>query len=138
MGDLEMSSDSFLVLIGLEPTLTLTGCADVEHLDVLVDEANLKKIVASPQGVYTDVLVVSRCGVGTIQVTTDIAPSCREARWNTNVKRGDGQFTLEIVYTGFYAACATWSIPVLAALQSLVLAGAIFYVIMSHCRPCGR
>lgn len=139
MGTLSMDKLSTLKFQGLEPTLYLTSCADVVKAEVSISEEDLKKIIASKASVYVDTLMLAPCGVATIFTTSSIAPGCKQARSNVVVDRSpEGIWSIGVEYTGYYSACATWTIPVLGAIHALFVAAGIGYLVITYCRPGSR
>lgn len=136
MGTLSMDQLSTLKFEGLEPTLFLTKCADVVQAEVFISEDDLNKIIASKSSVFVDTLMLAPCGVATISITSSIAPGCKQARSSITVNKSpQGIWSIGVEYTGYYSACATWTIPVIGAIHILLIAAGIGYLGMTYCRP---
>jgi len=135
-GSITMPESTVLKFIGLEPTLYVEKCASIDTTEIDVSEENLKTIVNSRQSVYIDLLIISSCGAGTINVKSNIAPSCRQARMSIMTdKTASDMYSVAVEYTGFYSACATWTIPVLGVIHAIVFAAAVAYVVFNNCAP---
>jgi hypothetical protein len=135
-GVLSMGPTSTLKFQGLSPTLHLTGCADVIYAEVEITEEDLKTVIASQSSTYVDTLMTAPCGVATVEVSSKISPGCKQARSSIITNREeDGTFSMSVEYTGFYSACAVWTIPFMGTVHAIVIAIGIAYLVVTYCRP---
>lgn len=130
-----LSTGGSIIFMGLDAQLSVT-MADVSYAKVILSEQDLKRIVK--ESVLSDEVFVG-AGVGAIDLDTEYAASCYQARssFETETIGRDANdnkvVRAYLVYSGFWSACATWTIPVHAVIHTLILAGGVAFVIWTYC-----
>lgn len=126
---------------GLDAQLTVANADLQGTAHVILAESDLKRIVK--EGVHNNI-VLQGVGVSSVDMETEYAASCYQARSTiviTPIGRaanGAKIYQASLTYSGFWSACAMWTIPVHGVFHALLLAAGIGLVVWTYCRPGSR
>ena len=135
-----VSTTGTVIFMGLDAQLTV-DTADLQFAHVILSAADLTRIVK--EGVHNNI-VLEGVGVASIDMDTEYAASCYQARSSieiTSIGRSPSKakiYRASLNYSGFWSACAVWTIPFHGVIHGVLLAGGVGFIVWTYCKPSRR